>query len=87
MESLAAGTPVLVTPVGGLPEAVSGLSPELVLRGTGADAIAEGLDGALSGTLKLPDAEACRRYARENFDNAVIARRVAQVYDEAIRAG
>lgn len=31
-ESLAAGTPVLVTPVGGLPETVEGLSRELILR-------------------------------------------------------
>ncbi|WP_176324621.1 glycosyltransferase family 4 protein, partial [Burkholderia vietnamiensis] len=53
VESLASGTPVLVTPVGGLPEAVSGLSEELVLGGTGTAAIAQGLDGALSGTLKL----------------------------------
>ncbi|MGB8423975.1 glycosyltransferase family 4 protein [Paraburkholderia sp.] len=87
VESLASGTPVLVTPVGGLPEAVAGLSPDLVLPETGAKAIAEGLAGALNGSLKLPDAEACRRYARENFDNAVIAKRVASVYSEAIAAG
>ena len=42
VESLASGTPVLVTPVGGLPEAVAGLSDDLVLPSTGADAIAEG---------------------------------------------
>lgn len=86
-ESLAAGTPVLVTPVGGLPEAVAGLSSNLVLRSTGAAAIAEGLGAALRGTLRLPDANACRTYARANFDNAVIARRVAAVYREAIAAG
>ncbi|AOJ06301.1 glycosyltransferase family 4 protein [Burkholderia mayonis] len=87
VESLASGTPVLVTPVGGLPEAVAGLSEALVLPEIGARAIADGLTAALSGSLVLPDADACRRYAREHFDNAVIARRVAEVYEEAIRAG
>lgn len=86
VESLASGTPVLVTPVGGLPEAVSGLSPDLVLRSHGSEALAEGLIDVLSGTIKLPDAAACRNYARANFDNLVIARRVADVYHEAIRA-
>ncbi|MGF6759094.1 glycosyltransferase family 4 protein [Paraburkholderia sp. GAS334] len=87
VESLASGTPVLVTPVGGLPEAVAGLSQDLVLPTTGAAAIADGLAAALDGSLKLPDADACRAYARANFDNAVIAKRVASVYDEAIAAG
>ncbi|MEQ5838442.1 glycosyl transferase family 1 [Paraburkholderia acidicola] len=87
VESLASGTPVLVTPVGGLPEAVAGLSQDLVLPTTGADAIADGLARALNGSLKLPDADACKAYARENFDNSVIARRVAQVYEEAIQIG
>lgn len=86
VESLAAGTPVLVTPVGGLPEAVAGLSQDLVLPSTGADAIADGIDAALSGRIRLPDAEACRNYARNHFDNAVIAKRVAGVYAEAIGA-
>ena len=57
VESLSAGTPVLVTPVGGLPEAVAGLSQDLVLPSTGANAIADGIDGALSGrhpTLLMP---------------------------------
>ncbi|MEA3120300.1 MAG: hypothetical protein QOI13_3570 [Paraburkholderia sp.] len=86
-ESLAAGTPVLVTPVGGLPEAVGGLSPDLVLPDTGAAAIADGIDAALRGTLRLPDANVCRAYACANFDIAVIARRVAAVYHEAIAEG
>ena len=86
VESLSAGTPVLVTPVGGLPEAVAGLSQDLVLPETGSAAIAEGIDAAFSGRIKLPDEEACKTYARENFDNAVIAKRVADVYAEAIAA-
>ncbi|WP_087046350.1 glycosyltransferase family 4 protein [Caballeronia ptereochthonis] len=87
VESLASGTPVLVTPVGGLPEAVRGLSEDLVLESTGADAIANGLIAVFDGALDLPDEGACRRYAWENFDRSVIARRVAAVYEEAIQVG
>jgi glycosyltransferase involved in cell wall biosynthesis len=87
VESLASGTPVLVTPVGGLPEAVAPLSSDLVLSATGPDAIADGLIGVLDGTLKMPSEEECRVYARENFDTPVIARRVAAVYGEAIAEG
>ena len=84
VESLAAGTPVLVTPVGGLPEAVRGLSPDLVLPATGADMLAQGMAEALRGTQRLPDAQACRAYARAHFDIPVIARKVAEVYREAV---
>jgi glycogen synthase len=86
-ESLAAGTLVLVTPVGGLPEAVQGLSSDLVLPSTGAGALADGIASALGGRLRMPDARACRDYARAHFDNAVIARRVANVYREAVAEG
>jgi len=87
VESLASGTPVLVTPVGGLPEAVAPLSANLVLPSTGVDAIADGLIGALDGSLELPTEQECRIYARENFDTPVIAKRVAAVYSEAIDIG
>jgi glycosyltransferase involved in cell wall biosynthesis len=87
VESLSAGTPVLVTPVGGLPEAVTGLSRELVLAGADAEAIADGIDRALTSRLVLPDARTCHDYALAHFDNAVIAKRVAAVYGEAIAAG
>lgn len=79
-ESLACGTPVLVTPVGGLPEVVRDLSADLVLEGTGPDALAAGLIGAFSGKLALPDAAACSEYARNRFDWPIIARQVAGCY-------
>jgi asparagine synthase (glutamine-hydrolysing) len=85
VESLAAGTPCLVTPVGGLPEAVSGLSHSLVLRATGAEAIAAGLGDALTGVTPLPTARDCVAFARRNFDWPVIAERVRLVYEEAMR--
>lgn len=86
IESLAAGTPVLVTPVGGLPEAVERLEPDLVLASCGAPALAHGMTGAFTGQRRLPDAAACRAYARAHFDTAVVARQVARIYREAIAA-
>lgn len=86
IESLAAGTPVLVTPVGGLPEAVSGLSTDLVLPNFGANALAAGIVDALRGHLRLPSADACRAYARAGFDMPVHAARTARVYREALVA-
>ncbi|WP_437523600.1 hypothetical protein WME79_34410 [Sorangium sp. So ce726] len=47
-------------------------------------ALAAGLTGALRGTLRLPDAEACRPHARSRFDIPVIAARTAQIYREAV---
>jgi len=85
VESLAAGTPVLVTPVGGLPEVVSDLSTDLVLPGSGVEDLAEGLKAAVMGELILPDNEACQNYARARYDWPVIAGRMREVYAEALR--
>ena len=85
VESLAAGTPVFVTPVGGLPEVVSGLSADLVLSGSDVGSLAEGLEAALGGELILPDAEACRIHVRVRYDWPVVAARVQEVYAEALR--
>lgn len=84
VESLAAGTPVLVTPVGGLPEVVQGLSTDLILPGSSVADLAQGLDAALGGSLPLPNAEACQKYARSRFDWPVIAEQTRNVYKEAM---
>lgn len=84
-ESLAAGTPVLVTPIGGLPETVDGLPGSLVLRDASPDAIGEGLADALTGGLELPSAAQCASFARERYDWSVIARQVAAVLAETAR--
>ena len=84
IESLAAGTPVLVTPVGGLPEVVSHLTPGLVFPGTSPPVLAEGLLAALNGTLPLPSAMECQEYVRARFDWPVVAARVRDVYLEAL---
>jgi glycosyltransferase involved in cell wall biosynthesis len=81
VEALASGTPVLVTPVAGLPEVVRALDPTMVLEDSGADSIARGIEAVLNGEHKLPDSQACVAYARQ-FDWSTIAGRVAGVYRE-----
>ena len=81
-EGLAAGTPSMVTPVGGLPEVVSGLSPALVFRSGGAHDLADGLASALQGRIPLPDSEACRAHAAACFSPSACAERIAAAYRE-----
>lgn len=84
-ESLASGTPALVTAVGGLPETIADLAPQCVIRERGPQALAAAMVDALSGTRPLPSREACVQYARERFDWAVVADRVREVYAEAVQ--
>ncbi len=81
IESLAAGTPVLVTPIGGLPETVAGLDPALVLADASTPSVADALSRALRNPGELPSAESCARYVREHFHWPVIARMVQAVYE------
>jgi len=87
LESLACGTPVLVTPVGGLPEAVAGLEPAMVLEGTSREALAAGLRRGLrpERLAALPSRERCREYAQARFNWSRIAREVLEVYREAAK--
>jgi glycosyltransferase involved in cell wall biosynthesis len=81
-EALAAGTPSLVTPVGGLPEVVSPLEPDLVLRSASVGDIADGLIAALRGGIRVPGDAACRAYAADAFALSKAVARTADVYRE-----
>jgi glycosyltransferase involved in cell wall biosynthesis len=84
VESLAAGTPVLVTPVGGLPETIELLSPQCVLQAVGPRAVADGVIAALCGALSLPSSAECTSFARERYHWPTVASRVSAVYAEAM---
>ncbi|WP_414548982.1 glycosyltransferase family 4 protein [Anabaena sp. CCY 0017] len=79
IESLACGTPVLCTPIGGMPEILSPFSPDLITDSAEASAIAEKLAQILLGNLSIPSRQACREYAVNNFDWQHITQQVRQV--------
>jgi len=79
-ESLAAGTPVMVTPVGGLPETVRALDPALVLRDSSHEAIADGLIAALTGRQALPDAARCTAFALAHYDWDHVTTQMADLF-------
>lgn len=83
-EALAAGTPSMVTPVGGLPEVVSALSPTLIFRSSSPTDIGEGLIEAIHHPASLPDAAQCREFAAANFTSQRMAERTAGVYRELL---
>jgi glycosyltransferase involved in cell wall biosynthesis len=82
VESLAAGTPVLVTPVGGLPEVVRDLSEQLIVASESPAALADRITAVLSGDLDVPSTAACQQYARRRFAWPVIASQVNDVYQQ-----
>ena len=84
VEALACGIPVLVTPVGGLPEVVAGLGQNLILDGIDPDAIARGLMRAFAAPGYLPSAEECRGFAEKNYSVREMARLSTDVYDEEV---
>lgn len=83
VESLAAGTPCVVTPVGGLTDVVAPFAPQLVTDSPRAADVADVLARALRGEIALPDAARCEAYARDGFDWPVVAERVRRVYELA----
>lgn len=79
VESLACGTPVICTPVGGMPEILSSFSPDLITTSTAASAIAEKLEQALLQKLLIPSRETCHQYAATHFNWQKIAQQVREV--------
>lgn len=84
IESMAAGTPVLVTNVGGLPEVVKDLSEDMIIADAEVRTLASHITSVLLGGIKLPDQHACQSYVRSRFDWPVIAQNVRTVYEEVL---
>ncbi|WP_245663621.1 glycosyltransferase family 4 protein [Nocardia arthritidis] len=79
LESLAAGRAPVVTRCGGLPDAVRGLDPSLIVPPGDATALAARISAAISG--RRPTPEQCRAHA-ETFSWHAAAQRHAALYRE-----
>ena len=84
IESLAAGTPVLGTPIGGIPEILRPFNSDLVFEGYQSQQLATGIIEALKGDRKLPSSQACIDYVKENYTWQAIAQKLKSVYQEAL---
>ncbi|AFZ55917.1 glycosyltransferase family 4 protein [Anabaena cylindrica FACHB-243] len=79
LESLACGTPVVCTPVGGMPEILQQFSPELITDDISTKSIGEKLEQVLLEKIYLPSREQCRHYTTTNYDWNHISQKVRQI--------
>ena len=79
LESLATGTPVVASAIGGLSEAVGNFDEGSLVPPGDPNALAERLIWAMHNVKPLPSASACRRYA-EGFSWTEVAQRHADLY-------
>lgn len=80
LESLASGTPALGTPIGGIPEVLRPLNPDLVLNGNQVPDLAQGIEEVLQGTRKLPNTVECRQYVEQNHSWSIITQQLETIY-------
>ncbi len=86
IESLAAGTPVLGTPIGGIPEILKPFDEDLVFSGCNPDQLARGINETLSGDRTLPSNQACLDYVQANYNWQAIAQKIKLVYQSALES-
>lgn len=79
VESLASGTPVVCTPVGGMPEVLARVSPQLITEGLDHRALARLVRAIITGRVRLPSRGACRQHAVDHYDWGTISRRALDV--------
>ncbi|GFE68193.1 glycosyltransferase family 4 protein [Chroococcus sp. FPU101] len=84
IESLATGTPVLGTPVGGIPEILQPFSENLLFESCSTQHLAQGIIEVLSGQRQLPSHLACQTYVKENYAWPAIAQQIKSVYQKAL---
>ncbi|TAE61177.1 MAG: glycosyltransferase family 1 protein [Nostocales cyanobacterium] len=79
VESLACGTPVLCTPVGGMPEILQKFSPSLITESIHVNSITDKLQQIILGNITIPTRSECRNYAVQNYDWNHISQLVRRV--------
>jgi glycosyltransferase involved in cell wall biosynthesis len=83
MEAMASGTPVLATPVGGIPEMIAHGQNGFLMRDLSPQACVEGILFLLekANTLRL----FARQWVETHYSGAVIAQQYSRLYEELLR--
>lgn len=84
LESLAAGTPILGTPIGGIPEILRPFCEDLVLPGYSPQHIAVGILEACSEKRHLPSSQECQLHVQSHYDWSIIVQRIKSVYQDVL---
>ncbi len=85
IESLATGTPVLGTPVGGIPETLQPFCQDLLFESSSTHHLTQGIKDILSGQRQLPSSQACQAYVQKNYAWSAIAPKIKAVYETALK--
>ena len=83
LEALASATPVIGSDLGGIPQALRGLDPSLLIPPGDPRALAARIQEAQTVAQPFPDLAACRRHA-QSFSWEAAASATREVYREAI---
>ncbi len=79
LESLACGTPVLCTPVGGMQEIVAPLAPDLITGSRNSLDISAHISAILRGEIQPPSPTDCRAYVEKHFNWPTITHQIEDV--------
>ncbi len=88
VEAFAAGTPVVGTRIGGIPElvadGVTGFACDPGDVATMADAMVRGAEAFLDAPVYVRMQESCRAYVRENCSRDKFMDQLVELYEEAV---